>query len=187
MAAVKTRNREGKSVKEKQLFHGTSPEAVTAICKQNFDWRLHGKNATMYGEGSYFAVNASYSHNYAKADTDSCRYMFLADVLVGSYTKGKSSFRRPPPLQSWNPESDLFDSCVDDEVHPTIFVVFDTDQFYPAYIIKYSVRSLSSVPAVQHFVSPSWPSTAAQVSPAVYTPSAYPVSQGRGKDKCSLM
>ena len=128
-------------LREKSLFHGTSPETVEAICKQNFDWRLHGKNATVYGQGSYFALNSSYSDAYAKEDANSSRFMFVAKVLVGSYTKGNSSYRRPPQKDPSNPASDLYDSCVDDRSNPTIFVVFDTDQFYPEYIIKYSRES----------------------------------------------
>lgn len=138
MLAIK---RGSHSLNEKRLFHGTSPDAVEAICKQNFDWRLNGKNATVYGEGSYFAVNASYSDAYAKKDANSFQFMFLAKVLVGSYTKGNSSYRRPPPKQPSNPSSDLFDSCVDDQYSPTIYVVFDADQFYPEYIIEYSDES----------------------------------------------
>ena len=141
MLAVKTGGQKRIFLNEKRLFHGTSPETVEAICKQNFDWRLHGKNATVYGEGSYFALNASYSDAYAKEDASSCRFMFVAKVLVGSYTEGHSSYRRPPQKDLSNPASDLYDSCVDDKSNPTIFVVFDTDQFYPEYIIKYSHES----------------------------------------------
>jgi len=132
-------------VNERQLFHGTSPEIVEAICKQNFDWRLHGKNATVYGEGSYFAVNSSYSDAYAKEDDlTSSKFMFVAKVLVGSYAAGDSSYRRPPQKDPTNPASDLYDSCVDDVSFPTIFVVFDTDQVYPEYIIEYSADSNSA-------------------------------------------
>ena len=129
------------AVNEKQLFHGTNPEIVEAICKQNFDWRLHGKNATKYGEGSYFALNSSYSDAYATEDVNSSKFMFVAKVLVGSYTVGQSSYRRPPQKDPGNPASDLYDSCVDDRWSPTIFVVFDDDQYYPEYIIKYSAVS----------------------------------------------
>jgi len=129
------------TINEKRLFHGTSPDTVEAICKQNFDWRLHGKNATVYGEGSYFAVNASYSHAYAKRDVNLSQFMFLAKVLVGSYTTGHSSYRRPPPKKPADPASDLYDSCVDNQSNPSIFVVFDTDQFYPEYVIEYSTTS----------------------------------------------
>ena len=124
-------------INEKRLFHGTSPSAVEAICKQNFDWRLHGKNATKYGEGSYFALNSSYSDAYATQDDSSSKFMFVAKVLVGSYTMGHSSYRRPPQKDPRNPTSDLYDSCVDDTSSPSIFVIFDTDQFYPEYIIEY--------------------------------------------------
>ena len=141
MKAITRRNQQ--PFNEKDLFHGTSPGTVEAICKQNFDWRLHGKNATKFGEGSYFAVNASYSHAYATKDTNLSQFMFLAKVLVGSYTKGHSSYRRPPQKDPSNPASDLYDSCVDNPLNPTIFVVFDTDQFYPDYIIKYVSQTIS--------------------------------------------
>ena len=154
MMAVAKRTQQ--AVNEKQLFHGTSPDAVEAICKQNFDWRLHGKNATVYGEGSYFAVNASYSHTYAKKDVNSFQFMFLAKVLVGSYTTGHSSYRRPPSKNPSDPASDLYDSCVNNQANPTIFVVFDTDQFYPEYIIQYSAfTSAHALP--QRRTAPSRP------------------------------
>ena len=127
------------SINEKRLFHGTSPNAVEAICKQNFDWRLHGKTGTMYGEGSYFALNSSYSDCYAPRFNRSSQFMFVAKVLVGSYTKGESSYRRPPAKDPSNPASDLYDSCVDNTGSPSIFVIFDTDQFYPEYIVEYFV------------------------------------------------
>lgn len=68
------------------LYHGTTKDVVPQICQQNFDWRLSGKNATAYGQGSYFAKHASYSDSYAKPDCNSYRYMFLVEVLVGKYT-----------------------------------------------------------------------------------------------------
>ena len=72
---------------EKKLFHGTSHEYIDSICKQNFDWRVSGKNATKYGKGSYFAVEASYSHCYTSESKTGSRFMFVVDVLVGEYTQ----------------------------------------------------------------------------------------------------
>ena len=86
----------------------------------------------MYGQGSYFAANASYSDAFARIDSRLRQFMFLGKVLVGSYTIGRSSYRRPPLKNPLDPVSDLCDSCVDNIANPTIFVVFDTDQFYPA-------------------------------------------------------
>ena len=122
---------------EKQLFHGTTTEVIDAICKQNFDHRLHGKNGTKYGEGSYFAVKASYSNNYSSGQKT--RFMFLASVLTGEFTVGKTRLRRPPLKDPSNPASDLYDSCVDNEDDPTIFVIFNDEQCYPSYLITYNV------------------------------------------------
>ncbi|XP_052799938.1 uncharacterized protein LOC128231320 [Mya arenaria] len=59
------RDNEGfESVVEGNLFHGTNLNVVEAISRKGFDWRVCGKHGTMYGQGSYFAVNASYSHRY---------------------------------------------------------------------------------------------------------------------------
>jgi len=46
-------NVSGEPVNEKFLFHGTSKNAVDAICANNFDWRLCGSHGTVYGQGSY--------------------------------------------------------------------------------------------------------------------------------------
>ncbi|XP_029187554.2 uncharacterized protein LOC114954996 isoform X2 [Acropora millepora] len=126
------------TVDERSLFHGTTPDVVEAICKRNFDWRLSGKHATRFGQGSYFARDASYSHRYAKRDTYGFHHMFVAKVLVGSCIEGRASYRTPPPKNPEDPGSDLYDSCVDNQTNPLIFVVFDTDQLYPEYVISYS-------------------------------------------------
>lgn len=172
LLTIKTGGHKFSPLNEKRLFHGTSPDAVEAICKQNFDWRLNGKNATVYGEGSYFAVNASYSDAYAKKDANSSQFIFLVKVLVGTYTKGDSSYRRPPPKQPSNPSSDLYDSCVDDEYNPTIFVVFDTDQFYPEYIIEYSDEARGAGPQTGAYAVPSY-SRAAPSTSSFNTTSGY--------------
>ena len=141
------------TVDERSLFHGTTPDVVEAICKRNFDWRLSGKHATRFGEGSYFARDASYSHRYAKKDADGIHHMFLAKVLVGSYIKGQANYRTPPPKNPEDPGSDLYDSCVNNQSNPSIFVVFDIDQLYPEYIISYStVSKLNSADANQYSI-----------------------------------
>ncbi|KAL9987965.1 hypothetical protein ACROYT_G002352 [Oculina patagonica] len=119
-------------VNEQKLFHAGSSETLKEICEQNFEKE---KYLTIYGKGNYFALSASkiygLDHKCSKKDA---KLIFLAKVLVGSYTKGSSSYLRPPQKDSLN----SYDSCVDDESNPTIFVVFNTDQVYPEYIINYS-------------------------------------------------
>lgn len=129
---MKKRN-DGKPVTEKHLFHGTDKSLVDAICDQNFDWRMCGVHGTAYGKGSYFARDASYSNNYATGRER--KVMFVALVLVGEYTKGQSHYVRPPPKRNGRT---FYDSCVNDERDPGIFVIFEKQQIYPEYVIKYS-------------------------------------------------
>ncbi|KAG7226106.1 hypothetical protein INR49_018717 [Caranx melampygus] len=122
---------------ERHLFHGTSADVVEGICKHNFDPRVCGKHATMFGQGSYFARKAVYSHNFSKRSPKGVHCMFLAKVLTGRFTVGNPSMRRPPPINPRDPSSDLYDSCVDNWVDPQIYVIFNDDQSYPYFIIHY--------------------------------------------------
>ncbi|XP_031754427.1 LOW QUALITY PROTEIN: protein mono-ADP-ribosyltransferase PARP12 [Xenopus tropicalis] len=125
----------GKDVEERQLFHGTSDSHIDAICQQNFDWRICGAHGTMYGKGSYFARDASYSHTYTNYRVSQSRVMFLARVLVGEFTAGNPSYLRPPPKNPRHPP--FYDSCVNSVSCPSIFVIFEKHQIYPEYLIKY--------------------------------------------------
>ncbi|XP_036719302.1 protein mono-ADP-ribosyltransferase PARP12 isoform X2 [Balaenoptera musculus] len=125
----------GKTVDERQLFHGTSTGFVDAICQQNFDWRVSGLHGTSYGRGSYFARDAAYSHHYSKTDTKSYT-MFLARVLVGEFVRGNANFVRPPAKEGQG--NVLYDSCVNHVSDPSIFVVFEKHQAYPEYVIQYT-------------------------------------------------
>lgn len=128
---MKKRNA-GKPVNEKHLFHGTDKSLIDAICDQNFDWRMCGVHGTAYGKGSYFARDASYSHKYATGHQG--KVMFVALVLVGEYTLGQSHYVRPPPKANGKT---LYDSCVNCERNPGIFVIFEKQQIYPEYVIEY--------------------------------------------------
>ncbi|KAM6417277.1 protein mono-ADP-ribosyltransferase PARP12-like [Pluvialis apricaria] len=124
----------GKEVNERFLFHGTQVSFMEAICTQNFDWRICGSNGTKYGKGSYFARDASYSHAYCQPAVKT-NTMFVARVLVGDYVKGDAAYVRPPPKSIGGLR--FYDSCVDDELNPSIFVVFEKHQIYPEYVIDY--------------------------------------------------
>jgi len=51
-------------------------------------------------------------------------------VLVGNYTIGDEDIARPPE----NEHGDLYDSCVDNETDPMVFVTFDIAHSYPEYL-----------------------------------------------------
>uniref|UniRef100_A0A8C5IY09 PAR12 polymerase n=1 Tax=Junco hyemalis TaxID=40217 RepID=A0A8C5IY09_JUNHY len=130
----------GKEVQEKRLFHGADVTFMETVCSQNFDWRICGSNGTNYGKGSYFARDACYSHTYCQSTLQG-HSMFVARVLVGDYVKGNAAYVRPPmkcAAKLW-----LYDSCVDNEFNPAVFVVFEKHQIYPEYIIEYREERIS--------------------------------------------
>ena len=92
----------------------------------------------MYGNGVYFARDASYSarSNYSPADFTGQRYMYLTRVLVGEYAVGRQGLLTPPPKNPNDPTV-LFDSVVDQNPNPAIFVVFYDWQCYPEYLITF--------------------------------------------------
>lgn len=123
---------------ERHLFHGTTKEAAEDICTNSFDPRVAGVNGVSHGFGTYFASSASVSNMFStKFGPSEVRHMFLAKVLVGKFTLGKSNYRRPPQIVPEAKPQRLYDACVDNVNNPKIFVVYDSCQCYPYYLIKY--------------------------------------------------
>ena len=126
---------------ERILFYGAKQENIESICADNIDCRGQDeKGVAAFGQGAYFTMEASLSNTYSKQDSEGVRYMFLANVLVGSYTKGDASLTRPPHKGDVAANK-RYDSCVDNMDRPTIFVLFDSDQYYPNYLIQYRIKS----------------------------------------------
>nr|XP_019950902.1 PREDICTED: poly [ADP-ribose] polymerase 14-like [Paralichthys olivaceus] len=123
---------------EKLLYHGTTQDNCDAIMKTGFNRRFAGQNATSYGHGTYFAVNANYSAHptYAKPNAVGSQLIFVARVLTGIYTEGKSEMKVPPPRDSQQPH-DRYDSVVDRMNNPSMYVVFHDNQAYPDYLITF--------------------------------------------------
>ena len=105
---------------------------------QVFYWPLVFLLATVYGNGVYFALQASYSaqSTYSPPDANGCRYMYLTRVLVGEYTVGRRGLLTPPAKNASDP-TDIYDSVVDQMPNPGIFVVFYDWQCYPEYLITF--------------------------------------------------
>ncbi|XP_064100274.1 protein mono-ADP-ribosyltransferase PARP12-like [Macrobrachium nipponense] len=120
-------------INEQFLFHGTRHSVVDQICKDNFDWRLHGTNVgRVYGQGLYFSNHASISNSYSETDSSGMKCMFIALVLVGSMTVGNSSMKVPPVYDKTNSQ---FNTSCDTEYNARIFVKYHRDEYYPAYIV----------------------------------------------------
>ncbi|KAK2905058.1 hypothetical protein Q8A67_006857 [Cirrhinus molitorella] len=122
---------------EKRLFHGTSEQTISHIEKSGFNRSYAGKNAAVYGNGTYFALNASYSSHptYSVPNAQGHKHMYLCRVLTGDYTTGVKGMIVPPAK---NANCDPYDTVVDNPTAPTIFVVFRDDNAYPEYLITFT-------------------------------------------------
>ncbi|XP_017288568.1 protein mono-ADP-ribosyltransferase PARP14-like [Kryptolebias marmoratus] len=122
---------------EQLLYHGTAATSIDLINHKGFNRSYAGQHGAMYGKGSYFAVNPSYSaQNYAQLDASGHKRMYQARVLVGDYTQGRSGMITPP-AKSGN-AADLYDSVTDRPNNPSMFVVFNDIQAYPEYLITFT-------------------------------------------------
>lgn len=137
-----------RELEERRLFHGTEVKNVDSICKYNFDVRLAGQHGHLYGKGIYFAKHATYANKYSRESKDPLllyggetrgvhgeytKIIFLARVIIGKSNVGQKHFQKPDHGSSEN----CHDSCVDDNKHPSMFVIFDPNQIYPEYLIQY--------------------------------------------------
>lgn len=121
---------------ERTLFHGTSETSVKEICIHGFNRSFCGKNATVYGQGVYFAVNSALSvqDQYSPPNADGHKYVFVTKVLTGDFTKGSHSMKTAPLKES--SEIPLrYDSVTDNPSNPSLFVIFNDTQAYPEYLI----------------------------------------------------
>jgi poly [ADP-ribose] polymerase 10/14/15 len=122
--------------KEKRLFHGTERDTIPKINRNSFNRSFCGKNATAYGKGVYFAVDASYSidDKYSHPDSQGNKYMYLARVVVGDFCVGDDTMNVPPPLPG-NSNLLLYDSTVNRLNQPAMHVIYHDAQAYPEYLI----------------------------------------------------
>ncbi|XP_056644227.1 uncharacterized protein LOC130450073 [Diorhabda sublineata] len=111
--------------KEVLMFHGTKKSNIDSICQKNFDWRLSGTSTgCKFGEGVSFSPIAYYATHYG--DTTYNKVMIAAHVLVGECCEGYKNML-VPHLGC--------DTSVNSKKE--VFVKFDDNTFYPAYLIHY--------------------------------------------------
>lgn len=121
---------------ERTLYHGTNEMSVKEICVHGFNRSFCGKNATVYGQGVYFAVNSALSvqDQYSPPNADGYKFIFVSKVLTGDYTKGCHSMKTAPLKETGNIPL-RYDSVTDDITKPTMFVIFNDTQAFPEYLI----------------------------------------------------
>ncbi|XP_077975400.1 uncharacterized protein LOC120333057 isoform X2 [Styela clava] len=124
---------------EMKLFHGTKADIANKIATDGFDRGYCGSaNDVAFGNGVYFAKNASYSNNikYATPEKNNERTIIVANVITGEYQRGSRGMKSADRISS---SAEMYNCVVDNTTNPTIFVIFVDAGAYPSYLIKYTV------------------------------------------------
>ena len=132
-------------LREELLFHGTretQPELIYKGC-EGFDMRFSEEG--FWGRGNYFAVNSSYSHNYAFHHNRVFK-MFAANVLTGNsfFSAPDHTLTKPPLLENHTDTPDTAIQHRYDSVHGNtggtrVYITYDNEHAYPAYLITYTL------------------------------------------------
>ena len=127
---------------QRMLFHGTRSDALHAIVNgdNGFEPMLSGSSTgALWGEGTYFARDASYSDCYACVlPTTGQKVLLAANVLVGRACQGAPGMKIAPLVQGGGDGgATRYNTLVDNVADPSIFVVRHSVMAYPSYVITY--------------------------------------------------
>ena len=145
--------RELRPAGEKLLFHGTRQNDPQVIYSGDVGFDVRRSNVGKWGKGIYFAVNASYSHQYQHSKDvigHSLHKMLIAKVLTGLTCESppNSTLTVPPERTDMGVSEGIvrhhYDSVhgIDDagsDWH--LYIIYSNEQAYPAYIITYRYTS----------------------------------------------
>ena len=137
------RNYDRSHLREELLFHGTRGNKPELIYKggEGFDMRFSASG--MWGRGNYFAVNSCYSNGYVFS-TGGVQKMFTAWVLTGNsvFLPPDRSLTKPPFVSGSGSSSTSiqrrYDSVSGTTGGTRVYVTYDNDHAYPAYLITYT-------------------------------------------------
>ena len=88
----------------------------------------------------YFAKKSAYSVRYCRAEHGDDLKIYVVRVLVGKFTVGEKGMKAPPSRNDPINPGKLYDSLVDKIENPSIFVIFQDNQYCPEYLISFRRR-----------------------------------------------
>ena len=131
--------------REQMLFHGTRTNDPLLIYKGDAGFDKRFSRQGLWGQGNYFATNASYSDGFAYCSNRSqnIRKMFAAWVLTGMpFDSCQDSSLQMPPYRNTTGMSEStvqrrYD-CVTGMTGGTrVYITYENNLAYPAYLITY--------------------------------------------------
>ena len=124
---------------EVTLFHGTRTDDPKLIYEGDSSFDMRYSQNGMWGQGNYFATNASYSDGYSH-QVGSYNQMLVAIVLTGfSYFSQPNNKIRQPPFREGRHEGIQYryDSVSGVTGGSKVTITYENDRAYPAYLITY--------------------------------------------------
>ena len=108
------------------------------IYKNEKGLQINFSRGGVHGKGLYFAMSADYSHDYSRQESDGCIEMFIVFVIQGNSHRmaaGDSNMIVPPEIDKSKSKTDRYDCVTNNNGHT---IIFETNQQYPAYLIRYN-------------------------------------------------
>lgn len=131
------------ALNEVYLWHGTGVRIALSIAQNDFNITLAGSNAgTMYGRGAYMTESSTKADEYASDEPggyyDGIFAMVLVRACMGQfyYTTGREP-DAGDKVASGDYDSTLGDRAASVNTYRE-FVVYDSDQVYPEFVVLYS-------------------------------------------------
>ena len=119
------------------LWHGTSREAAKAIASDGFilNAATHGRR---FGKGVYLAEDLRKSLSYCK-ESDGVKYVLLCRAVCGEMYYTEKEVHRDAPEQAVQ-EGKQSVLANPQQVGPREYILFDTAQVYPEYIVEFVTK-----------------------------------------------
>uniref|UniRef100_A0A8C8SQJ8 Poly(ADP-ribose) polymerase family member 9 n=1 Tax=Pelusios castaneus TaxID=367368 RepID=A0A8C8SQJ8_9SAUR len=129
---------EGKNIGKQichRLYQRVPAQFCSLVCRAGFQRTYSPPPEQKYGAGIYFTRNPGnlQENTKEKCDMDHLICVFEAEVVTGLYVEGKQSYIVPPAADANG--LTVYDSVVDDVHSPEIFVVFNSNQAVPHYVV----------------------------------------------------
>jgi hypothetical protein len=136
-------------INELMLFHGSKENNPMDICKgeDGFDLRLSNKGS--WGVALYFAESIKYTDRFAHTTPEGDKEMIIVYVLTGDAydcgTRQNKEFRMPPvkSRSQDNIQNVKYDSISAIKKDTRVYMLYETNRAYPAYVVKYQYQQLS--------------------------------------------
>jgi hypothetical protein len=135
----------GEALKDGKLFIPCLHDDVERIMKGNVSESRIILPDQPFGPGYYFASNASSCVQWCREHYPRSQIsLIVCQVLLGTYTHGSRGLKEFPR----RPDGRFYDSLVDDKDEPSVFVVENVDQCYPAFVINFSYAAVDDAEAM---------------------------------------